>query len=105
MSKLPRYANLIVSVIGKQISNDGQTLTLETGDGGTVRIAVDPGYAADPNPYVEVVGSVVEPGVVTHFVTRPLGDSFDLGAYDEVITLQQGKYQNLFVQDEYIEPA
>jgi len=91
MSNEDRYQNMIVSIVGKQLSNDGQTLTLETGDNATAKITIDPSYEADPSTFIEVMGCVTEKGVVQHFVTRPLGDAFDMGAYNEVIELMVSK--------------
>ena len=43
MVKESRYANLIVSIVGKCISNDGSSMMLETGDGQQVRIVHEGG--------------------------------------------------------------
>ena len=51
--------------------------------------------------YVEIVGCVTE-AFVQHFVCRPMGDEFDLETYNEMIMLQNTKYQNITFQDEYI---
>ena len=84
----PTYANMIVSVIGRVASNDGTTMSLSTGDNGTVPVVhdgqVDPSAVTE---FVEVVGCVGE-GSVQQFVTRPLGDEFDLETYDAMITMQ-----------------
>ncbi|GMH94207.1 hypothetical protein TrVE_jg1261 [Triparma verrucosa] len=102
MVKESRYANLIVSIVGKCISNDGSSMMLETGDGQQVRIvhegAMEPGQQT---AYVEIVGCVTE-DFVQHFVCRPMGDEFDLETYNEMIMLQNTKYQNITFQDEYI---
>ncbi|GMH55322.1 hypothetical protein TL16_g01880 [Triparma laevis f. inornata] len=102
MVKEPRYANLIVSVVGKCVSNDGTNVMLETGDGTQVRIqhegALEPGQQT---AFVEIVGCVTE-DFVQCFVCRPMGDEFDLETYNEMITLQNTKYQNIMMQDDYI---
>jgi hypothetical protein len=102
MATQERYQAMVVSLVGRQVKNDGQHLVIATGENVEVKVQLDPGYEADPSPFVEIMGYVASPGVIQHFITRPLGENFDLGAYNEVIELQNGKYQELFHQDAYI---
>jgi len=53
-------------------------------------------------PYVEIVGACGDDGSVQHFVTRALGDDFNLETYDSMIELQNGKYNELFVQEGFV---
>eukprot|EP00518_Triparma_eleuthera_P000227 CAMPEP_0182460750 /NCGR_PEP_ID=MMETSP1319-20130603/5524_1 /TAXON_ID=172717 /ORGANISM="Bolidomonas pacifica, Strain RCC208" /LENGTH=97 /DNA_ID=CAMNT_0024659901 /DNA_START=496 /DNA_END=789 /DNA_ORIENTATION=+ len=92
---------MIVSVVGRVASNDGSVLSLTTGDSGTVSVVHD--GQIDPSAvtaFVEVVGAVGE-GNVQQFVTRPLGDDFDLETYDAMITMQNERYQGIFYQPEF----
>ncbi|GMI06840.1 hypothetical protein TrRE_jg12382 [Triparma retinervis] len=93
-----RFDGMIVSVVGKQISNDGQVLVLEDGAGGQMKVTSPD--TAQNTQYVEIVGACQE-GSIQHFVTRQLGDEFDMDTYNQMINLQNGKYQELFYQPDF----
>ncbi|GMI48637.1 hypothetical protein TrCOL_g3958 [Triparma columacea] len=93
-----RFSGMIVSVVGKQISNDGQLLILEDGDGAQMKITSPEN--SQNTQFIEIVGACAEDSV-QHFVTRQLGDEFDMDTYNQMINLQNGKYQELFYQSEF----
>ena len=104
----PKYLNKICALVGKYTSNNGDYITIECGDG-VVSVDVAPDF--EIGNYMEIIGAVTKNEeantyYVQHFVTRFLGDSFDLGVYDKMVALQnKGKYQELFLQREFIEEA
>ena len=106
----PKYLNKICALVGKYTSNNGSYITVETADGSIVSVVVDENFQSPENGnYMEIIGAVTKNEetntfYLQHFVTRFLGDSFDMGVYEKMVDLQnKGKYQDLFLQKEFIE--
>ena len=47
----------IVSLVGKIISFDGSSITLESGEGGKIQINIDPDFQSKPGDIIEAIGS------------------------------------------------
>jgi len=92
---LPSYVGRTVSLVGKSITIAGPTLTLLASDSQTVMVHLG-GASCPQTQYVEVIGRVRGDGSVDAVKAVPFGDALDLDAYNEMVTLTQGKYAYLF---------
>ena len=90
------FTGTIISLVGSIAPNsapdNNNMIRFNCADGGNAQVQVDPdfGSAGQHTAYVEIVGLVNEDGSnsVQHFVTRELGDDFDIGNYNAMVELQ-----------------
>ncbi|KAM0786500.1 hypothetical protein ACM66B_001958 [Microbotryomycetes sp. NB124-2] len=96
-ARLGDYIGRAVRIIGKVISRDGETATLELSDGGQVQVKLN----RDSNhrdTYVEVLGRVERPDLVQELTSCNMGDKIDMDLADRVVEMQM-KFPEIFPSD------
>ena len=76
---------------------------------GNVSVSAPPDFEAPNNSpcYMEIIGAVSqeESGgfFLQHFITRKLEGEVNLGLFEQMVCMQnEGKYQKLFLQEEFM---
>ncbi|KAG5174998.1 replication factor A protein 3 [Tribonema minus] len=96
---LPSQTDQNVILIGKVTETGPEYSTLQASDGAPIRVKMSAGNAYN-SAYVEVVGHVYpdEAGglYVDEFISRDLGDNFNLENYNEVVEMANGRFAHLF---------
>ncbi|KAK4049147.1 hypothetical protein OIV83_004334 [Microbotryomycetes sp. JL201] len=85
-ARLGDYIGRNVRIVGKVISRDGDTVTLELSDKGQVQVKLN----RDSNhrdAYVEVIGRVERLDLVQELTSCNMGDQIDMDLMDRVVEL------------------
>ena len=109
MASSGRFNSLIVSLVGRVVSSDGTTLVLETGEQPPRSCTVDVSTCENKGNtvFVELIGYLPPPvegkpeEPVQGFIVRDLGPEVDMGVYNDMLELANGKYATLFRQKEF----
>jgi replication factor A3 len=99
-ASLMSYFNRTVRLVGKVISTEAEIVLVETSDGRRAQIVananVENRAKYEIGNIVEVIGTVTPDGRVNEYNVFSLGRTFDLEAYDKMVTLAYGKFPHLF---------
>jgi hypothetical protein len=91
---LPRFEGQRVLICGQVMSQDGQSAQILCSGNAQVRVQMIPGSIYN-NAFVEIVG-IASNGVVREERSVDMGDNFNLGHYDQVVQMANGKFKHLF---------
>lgn len=94
---------MIISVVGKMESTDGEVLHLRASDGTVLQYSIQPEFGFVQGKIVELMGAKnAETGAMDAFVARDLGEDFDIDLYNQFLTKVlhsgDGKYKGYFGQ-------
>jgi hypothetical protein len=93
---LHQYQGQVVRVVGKVEQGNHPVAVLGCGQDGSVRVQVKmaPGNQYN-SAFVEVMGRVNYDGM-EEIMSYDLGDTFDMGNYQQLLTFSAGQYRPLF---------
>lgn len=91
---LPQFEGQRVLICGQVMSQDGQNAELLCSGNAQVKVQMNPGSIYN-NTFVEIVG-IASGGVVREERSVDMGDNFNLGHYDQVVQMANGKFKHLF---------
>mmetsp|Transcript_29013 Transcript_29013/g.45658 ORF Transcript_29013/g.45658 Transcript_29013/m.45658 type:complete len:114 (-) Transcript_29013:207-548(-) len=99
--KTAPQAGQVISLVGRVIDYDGvNTATIEAADGGRVQVGeIEVGsFQYVPNMVCEIMGTPTGENTIQFFLCRDLGEDFDLGNYNKLITnvMKNPKYADIF---------
>jgi len=80
----------IVCLVGALEATNGDSVDLKCADDGIVKVFVEPDFEFQQGRIVEIIGAAAADHAgnpsIQCFVTRDMGDEFDLQLYNEMIT-------------------
>ena len=82
---IPQFAGQRVCVVGQVMSQNGEVATLQCSAGQSVNVQMNPGSQYNTT-FVEVVGIAGGDGSVREERACDMGNAFDLGNYDAVVS-------------------
>lgn len=94
---LSKHVGKVVTLVGRVVSQDAETVRVQAADGKEVIVKKSSPDAMAPTSFVEYVGTVNPDMSVSEVRSTPFGDSFDLDTYNELVQLADGPHASLFV--------
>jgi len=96
---IQQFVGRTVSVVGKVTSPLGQqTAQIESSDGGMITVNTN-GEESYGSEYVEIIGQVNDDASIQQFKFTDFGSDFDLGMYNKVVQMSNGKFNHLFASN------
>ena len=93
-SNVSSFVGTRVALVGKVVSCDEASATIEAHDGANVTVTRQgPAYTTG---FVQVIGIAQESGAVKEETSTEMGDDFDLTNYASVAEFSAGKFKALF---------
>lgn len=95
---MQRYLGQRVILTGEVERVEGGNVYLKTSDKATVTVQPNPSSrAAYDTPFVEVLGTVVDPRTIREEEHTNLGEAYDLNLQNELVKLWNGRHRGLFI--------
>jgi hypothetical protein len=91
---LPQFEGQRVVICGQVMSQDGQNAEILCSGNAQVKIQMSQGSIYN-NTFVEITG-IASGGVLREERAVDMGDNFNLGHYDQVVQMANGKFKHLF---------
>ena len=91
---LPQFEGQRVLICGQVMSQNGTNAMIQCSGNTQVQVVQNPGSIYNTQ-FVEIVG-IASAGGVREERAVDLGDAFNLGNYDQVVAMANGKYKHLF---------